>query len=106
MALIANIRHFLDENGDVHNLAPEAQELLSFLAKIIDTATINYGSPLSLCDVNCRIVSNGQSCPGEIGVWVYEENNHIGWECLHCKDEGVIIDWEKTPWDNRSYTHH
>jgi len=37
MAMITNIRHFMDENGEVPDLPLEAKELLSFLTAIIDS---------------------------------------------------------------------
>lgn len=106
MALVTNIRHFIDENGEVPALTPEAHALLNFLAAIIEAATLDYGRPLTFADTKCRAVLDGKPCPGEIEVWVYPENNLIGWECLECGDEGVISEWEGTPWDKRNYVCH
>ena len=106
MTMITNIQHFLDENGDVPNLTTEAQELLNFLGDIIIPATIEYDRPITVADTKCLTVSNGESCPGEIEVWVYAENNQIGWECLECEEEGIISNWERTLWDRRNYVCH
>ena len=106
MAMITNIRHFMDENGEVPDLPLEAKELLNFLTSIIEAATIEYGSPVTLAAVNCRKLIVGKPCSGEIEVWVYTEDNQIGWECLECGDEGVISHWEGTTWDRRNYTRH
>jgi hypothetical protein len=106
MAMITDIRHFMDENGEVPELPLEAKELLNFLTAIIEAATIEYESPVTLSAVNCRKLIVGKSCSGEIEVWVYTEDNQIDWECLECGDEGVISHWEGTPRDRRDYTRH
>ena len=104
--MITNIQHFLEEDGKVPDLPAEAQELLNFLTAIIEAATIAYDRPVTLSSVPCRNVVEGGLCSGEVEVWVDADNNQIGWECLECRDEGVISDWEGTPWDKRNYTLH
>ena len=106
MTMITNIQHFMDENGEVPDLPLEAKELLNFLTAIIEAATTEYDRPVTLSAVNCRKLIIGKPCSGEIEVWVYAEDNQIGWECLECGDEGVISNWEGTPWDKRNYTRH
>jgi len=98
MAMITNIQHFLGENGEVPELPPEAMELLRYLSAIIEAATIEYARPITFADTKCRSVINGKSCPKDIEVWVYAENNQIGWECLECGEEGVITNWGGTPY--------
>jgi len=106
MAMTTNIQHFMDGNEEVPDLPLEAKELLSFLAAIIEAATIEYERPVTLSEKTCRNIIKGVPCPGEIEVWVNAEDNQIGWECLECGDEGVITHWEGTPWDKRNYTRH
>ncbi len=106
MAIITNIRHFLDESGNVPDLPFETQELFNFLSAIIETATIAYGLPITLAEVHCRNMTHPKPCDGEIEVWVDSESNNIGWECLECAEEGVITHWEGTRWDKRDYTYH
>jgi hypothetical protein len=106
MAIITNIKHFLDEDGEVANLTLEAQELFSFLIDVVESATIDYARPVALAETKCRSVVDGKICQGEIEVWVYAEDNHIGWECLECGEEGVVTQWEGTPWDRRDYVRH
>ena len=106
MTMITNIQHFLDENGEVPDMPLEAQELVSFLSDIIEAVSRKYDAPVAFADTKCRSMVNGKSCTGEIEVWVYSEDNRIGWECLECGEEGVISHWEGTPWDKRTYTCH
>ena len=106
MAMITNIRHFLDEDDEVPDLTPEAHELLDFLAGIVEAATIAYGLPVTFAEVQCRSVIDDERCDGDIEVWVDTDDNRIGWECLDCGEEGVISNWESTAWDRRDHVLH
>ena len=106
MTMVTNIRHFLDENDEVPELTPEANELLSFLAAIVEAATTAYDRPVTMANVKCRNISDGNLCLGEVEGFVYADNNQIGWECLECGDDGIITNWEHTTWDCRNYVRH
>ena len=106
MVMITDIRHFLDDDGNVPDLSVEAMNLLGFLTAVIEQASEKYDAPISFLENGCRCVVEGESCPGEVEVWVFAEDNRIGWECLECGDEGIITNWEGTRWDKRSYTRH
>ncbi len=106
MVMVTNIQHFLDEDGKTPRLPPEARELFLFLTKVIEVATIHYGQPLALAEMDCRRTSEGEDCEGEIEVWILYEDNSIGWECTECRDEGIITDWEGTQWDMRKQIIH
>ena len=106
MAMITNIQHFMDGSKAAKKLTKEAKELLTFLAAIIEAATIAYGQPMTVSTAACRKDINGQTCFGNIEIWVDVATNHIGWKCVECGDDGVISHWEGTPWDKRNYTRH
>jgi hypothetical protein len=106
MAMITNIRHFMDGDEVVDDLPTEAKELLFFLAAIIEAAAEAYDQPMTVSTAGCRGVVDGYVCFGDLEVWVSAENNQIGWECIECGKEGVISNWEGTPWDKRNYTRH
>lgn len=104
MMMVTNIRHFLDENGEVPALPPEARNLLRFLSSVVVAASTAYGTPVALAEVECIGTEDGEVCGGEAEVWVDANDNRIGWECLECGNEGIISDWEGTRWDKRTYT--
>lgn len=106
MAIISDLRHFLDDDDGIPHLTPEAQELLSFLTVIVEAATLAFREPISSADVQCRTVINDEPCEGDIEVWVDHDSNVIGWECMECGEEGTISDWEGTPWDRRDFVVH
>jgi hypothetical protein len=106
MALISNLRHFLNEDDSVPDHNPEAQALLRFLTGIVEAATLAFREPISYADVQCRTVVNDEACDGDIEVWLDPDDNYLGWECLECGEEGSISDWEGTPWDRRDFVVH
>ena len=53
MAMITNIRHFLDEDGNLPDLPDEAKKLVAFLSSVIESATGSYGLPVSFAQVEC-----------------------------------------------------
>ncbi|MCP4075193.1 MAG: hypothetical protein GY744_03290 [Gammaproteobacteria bacterium] len=104
MAMITNIQHFMDGDEVVEDLPTEAQQLLNFLTAIIEAATETYDDTIPAATVcACR---NATNCDGDIVAWVSHEDDRIHWGCTDCDDEGVITDWEGTPWDKRNYTRH
>ena len=106
MVMITDIQHFLDDDGEVPNLSAEAMNLLGFLTAVVERASEKYDAPISFLEGGCRCEVDGEPCPGEVEVWVFAEDNRIGWECLECGDEGIISNWEGTQWDRRNYTRH
>lgn len=106
MAIITNLRHFLDEDDEIPELPPEAQELFSFLTGIVEAATLAFRAPVTFANVQCRTVTDDTPCDGDIEVWMDHDDNYIGWECLECGEEGSISDWEGTPWDRRDFVVH
>lgn len=104
MAMITNIQHFMDGDKVADDLPTEAQELVNFLTATIEAATEAYDDTIPASTVSaCRNTTN---CDGDIVAWVSHEDDQIHWRCSDCEDEGVITDWEGTPWDKRNYTRH
>jgi hypothetical protein len=71
MAMITNIRHFMDDDKVTGDLPTEAKELLSFLAAIIEAATEACDQPMTVSTAGCRNVINGHTCFGDIEVWFF-----------------------------------
>ena len=106
MTMVTNIRHFLDENGEIPELPQEAKELLSFLGTIVEAASLDHDQPMTLVGEICHANTDGKKCRGEIEAWIDTESNSIGWECLECEEDGSISEWEGTVWDRRNYVRH
>ena len=102
MTTMANRRHFMQGNTEAPDMPGEAKQLFRFLTAIIEAATIENDSPVAYSENVCRNVKKGNLCRGVIEVWGCDEGNQIGWECTECGDNGMIADWQATPWDKRN----
>lgn len=95
MALIVDIRHWLDEDG---NPVPELRRRVLRLARLIE-----YGGPLVKGAarptlVECQRRPGRRPCPGLLWV-VKTEDDRIATWCPGCDAEEVsIAGWEDTEW--------
>jgi hypothetical protein len=95
--LISQMRHFLDEKGEIPTeMHKDARQMAGYLAMIIDATTITRPSTLTTSDVRC--IKKG--CHGMIKTSLDKESMRIHWFCPECENEGIISNWEKTKWDN------
>ena len=96
--LISNLKHFLDDNGNIpKEIRKEARDRVSFLAIIVDKTTKSCPSTLTQTDIRCF----KKKCDGMIKTALVSVNEEIHWYCLKCDNEGIISHWQKTKWDNR-----
>jgi hypothetical protein len=100
MALIVDIRHWLDESGDLplDNLQVRRRALR--MAQLIEA-----GGPLESGQVRetlvaCSLRPNRKPCLGLL--WVEKTNDKRIWAyCLACKREEILISgWQATMWAN------
>ena len=103
--IISNLTHFLDENGNIPKLPEPAMKLVTFLTKIVSTASINIEEPIVDVDLKCSDSSEALSCEGHIEAWC-SENMDIVWHCDTCDEEGTVSHWQGTQWDNHIKTVH
>jgi Plasmid pRiA4b ORF-3-like protein len=98
---VVDLRHFLDENGDLAAMPAPAVTLARFNASIVGWVTrLPPGSGAERTNVPCRAQSRGKRCRGEIDA-LLSEDEVILWHCSHCAQEGVISGWQETRWDRR-----
>ncbi len=94
---ITNIKHFLDENGDIAaDMNDSGREMASFLAMIIDHSTSQQEEEMTDIDIWC----NKRGCDGAILAEVNRSENTLYWGCTDCDHDGLISDWKGTRWDN------
>ncbi len=105
MALIANLRHFLDEDGSIPELPDAAMKLVGFLTRIVSTVSKEAEEPIVDVDIKCCERSNELSCDGYIEAWV-SDNMDIQWCCNTCDENGVISNWHGSQWDHHDKTVH
>ncbi len=95
-----NLRHFLDDKGEIIDTPLPARKLACFLALIVDRATSAESVTSHDTGMRCR----KRSCRGSIlSRWI-EDTDEIRWHCPACGHHGLIVNWQGTKWD-RSDTH-
>lgn len=105
MALKADLRHFLDEEGNELELTEQAKTVFKFLTKIVSSVSQNIEQPLIDVDLKCNTRAHGLSCKGSIEA-AYIEIGMIEWHCDTCEAAGTISNWQGSIWDNQERTIH
>lgn len=103
---ICNIRHFMDDNGNlVNDLPSPARNLAEYLGKIISYITQTKRSwERQNLKILCRRRPKRKPCQGEIHAYMFIEeepkfSHKICWYCPVCDDNGIISEWEYTFYD-------
>ena len=97
MALITDLRHFLNEEGSMPDMPKPARILAEYLGSIVKGVTTRRGGELTT-GVKCRRRFRRRKCPGDIIAFI-DEKEAISWSCPVCKENGVISGWKRTIWD-------
>ena len=99
MSYITDIRHFLNEEGEIPGVLPEpARELSSFLVLIVDAVTSSYPDPK--WSIETGITCRTPRCTGEIIGALDALEEPIRWYCMECGEDGIISGWRGSRWDN------
>ena len=97
MAWITDLRHFLDEDGNIPEIPKPARRIAEYLGGIVKAVTTRQDGELAT-GVRCRRWPRHKRCPGEIIAFI-DEQHCISWSCPVCMDNGVISGWKGTIWD-------
>lgn len=91
-----DLRHYLLPDGNPVRLPPPGQRLFDYWAEIVSHATQDAG-PTTL---RCRQRLGRRRCGTVLTISFEIGSNDIIWFCPHCRDEGRIVGWQGTLWDN------
>ncbi len=105
MALKADLRHFLDEEGHVLELTDQAETIFKFLIKIVSSVSKNIEMPLINVDLKCTTRADELSCEGSIEARCIAIGM-IEWHCDTCEASGTISNWQGSLWDKQEHTIH
>jgi hypothetical protein len=97
MALITDLRHFLNKDGSRADMPNPACTLAEYLGRIVKGVTTRQRDALTT-GVRCRKRFRRRPCPGEIIAFI-DEQQAISWSCPVCRYNGVISGWKGTIWD-------
>jgi hypothetical protein len=97
--LIADLRHYLDEDGSLPDLPKPALDLAFHLGAIVGWVSRCPSENIEPTNVPCRKRPKGRRCLGEILARLDSNTGTIEWACPFCADSGTITGWEGTLWD-------
>jgi hypothetical protein len=96
--LVTDLHHFLDLPPDTPG---PACRLAEHLSNIVRAATAGDAGTAWESALPCRRRPANRRCPGQMIVLRTEPQTPIRWKCSVCGDEGVISNWEQSPFDLR-----
>lgn len=94
--LVTDLRHFLDLPADTPG---PARRLAEHQGDIVRAATAGDTGAAWETVLPCRRRPAHRRCPGRMMVLRPEPDAPIRWQCSVCDDEGVISNWEQSPFD-------
>jgi hypothetical protein len=95
---VTDLHHFLDLPADVPG---PARRMAEHLGGIVRAATAGDAGTGWVSALPCRRRPGNRPCPGRMVVLRPEPPASIQWRCSVCDDEGVISNWEDSPYDLR-----
>ena len=96
--LVTDLHHFLDLPPDTPG---PARRLAEHLSSIVRAATAGDAQIAWESALPCLRRPANRRCPGRLIVQRSEPGSSIRWRCSVCGDEGVISNWEESPFDLR-----
>jgi hypothetical protein len=96
--LVSDLHHFLDLTQDTPG---PARRLAQHLSNIVRAATAGDAGTAWESALPCRRRPANRRCPGRMIVQRTQAGAPIRWQCSVCADEGVISNWEDSPFDLR-----
>lgn len=98
---ITDLRHYLDDDGDLAPLPNQALNIALHLCSIVEWMTSLPQRDIHATNVTCRRSPGRKRCTGPIHANFIENGSVIRWSCLICGDNGIIRGWQETRWDRR-----
>ncbi|MFY2860318.1 hypothetical protein ACOJVU_11130 [Mycobacterium sp. THU-M104] len=95
---VTDLEHFLDMPPDAPG---PARRLAEHLGTIVRAATAGDALIAWESALPCRRRPANRRCPGRMIVQRNEPGLPIAWRCGTCGDDGVISNWEESPFDLR-----
>jgi hypothetical protein len=96
--LVTDLHHFL---GLPQDTPGPARRLAEHLSNIVRAATAGDAGTAWESALPCRRRPANRRCRGRMIVLRTEPGAPIRWQCSACEDEGVISNWEDSPFDLR-----
>jgi len=101
--LITDLRHFLDEAGDIISEPAHVKALASYLTAIVLMSSYPDSERPPEYIVTCRKRPKRKPCHGEVFGFIIPDSGNIMWMCPECNNRGLISNWRGTIWDLSEY---
>ncbi|HZE00782.1 MAG TPA: hypothetical protein VE155_03300, partial [Pseudonocardiaceae bacterium] len=95
---VTDLHHYLDLPEDTPG---PARRLAEHLSDIVRAATAGDAATAWESALTCRRRPGNRRCPGRMIVCRTKPAAPIQWQCGACDDDGVISNWEDSPFDLR-----
>ena len=95
---VIDMRHYLDEDGDLGDLPSRVMKLALYFGSIVAWVT-SHAEEVQPTNVICRRKPRRRQCTGEIFASFVDNPFGVAWSCPFCGDNGFIYGWEETIWD-------
>ncbi len=95
---VTDLHHFLDLPDDTPG---PARRLAEHLTNIVRAATAGDAATAWESALPCRRRPGNRRCLGRMIVRRTQPGAPIHWQCGGCEDDGVISNWEDSPFDLR-----
>jgi len=110
MVLKTDLRHFLDEEGELVALTEQAKIVFKFLSKIVSSVSECIEQPIVNSDLvavnlKCNTRAEQLNCEGDIEAR-FINISLIEWHCDSCQAAGTISNWQGSLWDKQQHTIH
>jgi hypothetical protein len=96
---VTDMRHFLEEGGELADLPEPAIALVVHLGAIVGWVSRLPTARFQPTNVPCRRRPGRRRCLGEIEARLEDPPGFIEWFCPFCRDGGFIEGWQGTLWD-------
>jgi hypothetical protein len=96
--LVTDLHHFLELPQDTPG---PVRRLAEHLSNIVRAATAGDAGTAWVSALPCRRRPANRRCWGKMIVLLTEPGVPIRWQCSVCDDEGMISNWEDSPFDLR-----
>lgn len=97
---VTDLHHYIDLPEDTPG---PARRLAEHLANIVRAATAGDAATGWETALRCRRRPANRPCPGRMIVLRTHTEHPIQWQCSVCGDQGVISNWENSPFDLRRH---
>lgn len=96
--LVADLQHYLNMPESVPG---PARRMAQHLTAIVSAATAGDAGARWTSRLTCNRRPRHRACTGNLVLRRIDIPPSIEWKCADCGDDGVISNWQHTPFDLR-----